>query len=134
MWEAVFEVIAGFFGDSWGGSPSEKALAKDRARGRITAPSRTTSGRVPGLQPWWQAYPTWTVAREELRVGRRVLAGVVADGGARIPTSVEEGSVGTNMSVVTLRTADAVIEIALEPSDERWFRDRLAGVNAIEPS
>ncbi|WP_062385714.1 hypothetical protein [Demequina iriomotensis] len=130
--------------------PSPRRLAKERARGVLVAHTRVAAGTVPGLKPFWESKPRWRVELGELWRRDRMIAVVSVDEGSRRPTPVEEQMLGTSMGdamagppldlpeaalaaplvVVTVRTHDAAIEIALDPRDERWFRDRLAGVSA----
>ncbi|SEI91155.1 hypothetical protein [Demequina mangrovi] len=128
MWDAVLgpligEVVLGLLGLE----PSPRQIAKQRARGIIVAHTRSASGRVDGLKPFWESRPRWQVDAGELRRRERVIAVVSVDEAARVPSAVEEQVIGPSMSVLTLRTRDAAIEIALSVADAAWLRARLAG-------
>ncbi|WP_062303707.1 hypothetical protein [Demequina subtropica] len=131
----------------WGFQPTRRRLAKLRSRGLISAHTCVASGTVPGLKPFWESKTRWRV--EEGRLARRdeAIAVRAVDVAGRVPTAVEEQVLGTSASahrvrvpfgdepfgegpplrIVTVRTDDAAIEIALDPADERWFRERLMG-------
>ncbi|WP_062516317.1 hypothetical protein [Demequina gelatinilytica] len=145
----IFELL-----ELWGFQPTRRRLAKLRSRGIVSAHTRVASGKVPGLKPFWESKTRWRA--EEARLWRRdqVIEVRSVDVTGRVPSAVEEQVLGTAASahrlrvpfadevlgagpplrIVTVRTVDAVIEIALDPADERWFRERLMGaVSAGSP-
>ncbi|WP_062516316.1 hypothetical protein [Demequina gelatinilytica] len=134
MWELVVGVLLEILIPDGRGGPSPKRIAKLRAKGLIAAHARVVSGNADGLKPFWESKPRWRVAPGELWRRDRVITVMSVDEGERVPAAVEEQVIGTSMNVVTVRTAEAVIEIALAGADVAWFRTRLAGVSAVEAS